>query len=177
MERGIAENVLEMALRGKPREPFYMVGRMEGQSVVLRAEKGKLRLLVDDEGEGKRQELVYEVSTGRESERSEEKGVGDGKDREGREDGEASRREGAAEGIGAYGRGEVQGGVVHLDGAEEAGGGMPGDGSGLGDLETVAGSGDGGDASGVAAPGTGGAGGGLGPPSCRIIGEEESGGG
>jgi transposase InsO family protein len=38
MEKGIAENVLEMALRGKPREPFYMVGRMEGQSVVLRAE-------------------------------------------------------------------------------------------------------------------------------------------
>ena len=38
MEQGIADNVLEMALRGKPREPFYMVGRMEGQSVVLRAE-------------------------------------------------------------------------------------------------------------------------------------------
>ena len=41
MERGIADNVLEIALRGKPQEPFYMVGRMEGQSVVLRAEKGK----------------------------------------------------------------------------------------------------------------------------------------
>jgi len=40
IEQGIADNVLEMALRGKPREPFYMVGRMEGQSVVLRAEKG-----------------------------------------------------------------------------------------------------------------------------------------
>jgi len=40
MEQGIADNVLEMALRGKPKEPFYMVGRMEGQSVVLRAEKG-----------------------------------------------------------------------------------------------------------------------------------------
>ena len=56
MEKGIAENVLEMALRGKPREPFYMVGRMEGQSVVLRAEKGKLRLMVDDEEGGKVQE-------------------------------------------------------------------------------------------------------------------------
>jgi transposase InsO family protein len=175
MEKGIAENVLEMALRGKPREPFYMVGRMEGQSVVLRAEKGKLRLLVDDEGEGKTQELVYEVSTGRENDRSEEKGVGDGKGREGREDGEASRREEEAEGIRAYGRGEVQGGVVHLDGAEEAGGGMPGDGSGLGGLETVAGSGDGGDASGPAAPITGGESCGLEPPSCRIIGKEESG--
>jgi transposase InsO family protein len=53
MEQGIAEKVLEMALRGKPREPFYMVGRMEGQSVVLRAEKGKLRLRVDDEEGGR----------------------------------------------------------------------------------------------------------------------------
>ena len=51
-----------MALRGKPREPFYMVGRMEGQSVVLRAEKGKLRLMVDDEEGGKVQEMVYEVN-------------------------------------------------------------------------------------------------------------------
>src|SRR5512139_3234335 len=62
MERGIAENVLEMALRGKPREPFYMVGRMEGQSVVLRAEKGKLRLMVDDEEGGGKQEMVYDVT-------------------------------------------------------------------------------------------------------------------
>src|SRR5512136_1443940 len=73
MEQGIADNVLEMALRGKPKEPFYMVGRMEGQSVVLRAEKGKLRLMVDDEevgttrsrGGGK-QEMVYDVTTARE---------------------------------------------------------------------------------------------------------------
>src|SRR5512136_1665256 len=64
MEQGIADNVLEMALRGKPREPFYMVGRMEGQSVVLRAEKGKLRLLVDDEEGGGKQEMVYDVSPG-----------------------------------------------------------------------------------------------------------------
>ena len=62
MEQGIAENVLEMALRGKPREPFYMVGRMEGQSVVLRAEKGKLRLMVDDEEGGGKQEMVYDVT-------------------------------------------------------------------------------------------------------------------
>jgi len=69
IEQGIAENVLEMALRGKPREPFYMVGRMEGQSVVLRAEKGKLRLMVDDEDGGGKQEMVYEVGT-----KGEEKG-------------------------------------------------------------------------------------------------------
>jgi len=50
-----------------------MVGRMEGQSVVLRAEKGKLRLLVDDEEEGKSKELVYEVNPKEEKDKKEEK--------------------------------------------------------------------------------------------------------
>ena len=57
-------------MRGKPREPFYMVGRMEGQSVVLRAEKGKLRLMVDDEEGGGKQEIVYEVGAQRRRKRS-----------------------------------------------------------------------------------------------------------
>jgi transposase InsO family protein len=167
MEKGIAENVLEMALRGKPREPFYMVGRMEGQSVVLRAEKGKLRLLVDDEGEGKTQELVYEVNRKEESGGSREKEEGDGKGRE------AGGREAAAEGFGAYGRGEVPGGVDAVDRAAEAGRGLPGDGSDMGDLAAVAGPGDGGDAVGLAASGSGREGDSLEPPSCRIIGEKE----
>jgi hypothetical protein len=171
MEKGIAENVLEMALRGKPREPFYMVGRMEGQSVVLRAEKGKLRLLVDDEEEGKTQELVYEVNPRKEKEE------GDGKDREGGgEDGTAGRREEKAEGFGAYGRGEVPGGIDIVDGAAETGRDLPGDGSDVGSLAAVAGPGDGGDASGVAAEGPGGEGGGFESPSCRIIGEKKPGG-
>jgi len=172
MERGIAENVLEMALRGKPREPFYMVGRMEGQSVVLRAEKGKLRLMVDDEGEGKTKELVYEVNP------KEEKEERDGQDREGggREDGAPSRREEKAEGVGTHGGGEVPGGIDVVDGAEEAGGDLPGDGGGLGGVAAVARPGDGGDASGVTAEDNGGEGGGFEPPTCRIIGEEEPGG-
>ena len=95
MEKGIAENVLEMALRGKPREPFYMVGRMEGQSVVLRAEKGKLRLMVDDEEGGKVQEVVYEVNPQKEKEE------GDGKSRGGRR----SRGWGARRGEGGRGWG------------------------------------------------------------------------
>jgi transposase InsO family protein len=169
MERGIAENVLEMALRGKPREPFYMVGRMEGQSVVLRAEKGKLRLRVDDEEGGKVQEMVYEVTPG---EGREDRG-GEGREAEGGEAGAGGEER--TEGDEAYAGGEVPGGVVGLDGEAQAWGGLPGVGGGLGDLETVAGSGDGGDAPGVAAPGPGGAGDGLEPPSCRII-EEESGG-
>jgi len=169
MEKGIAENVLEMALRGKPREPFYMVGRMEGQSVVLRAEKGKLRLMVDDE-EGKVQEMVYEMNPQKEKE------GGDGKGREG-EGGEAGDRgEERAKGFGTHGAGEVSGGVVGLDGAAQTRGGLSGTGGGVGDLEAVAGSGNGRDAVGLAAPGRGGEGGGLEPPSCRIIGEEEPGG-
>ena len=67
MEQGIADNVLEMALRGKPKDPFYMVGRMEGQSVVLRAEKGKLRLMVDDEESGRKREMVYDVAARKEA--------------------------------------------------------------------------------------------------------------
>jgi len=170
MEKGIAENVLEMALRGKPREPFYMVGRMEGQSVVLRAEKGKLRLMVDDEDGGKVQEVVYEVNPQKEKEER------DGKSREGEGREVGGRGEEKAEGVGAYGTGEVPGGVGPVDGAEEGGRGLPGDGGGVGRLAAVAGSGDGGDALGLAAPGPGGEGGGPEPPSCRIIGEEEPGG-
>jgi len=56
LEMGIEENTLELALRGKPREPFYMVGRMGDQSVVIRAEKGKVKMLVDDN-----KELVYDA--------------------------------------------------------------------------------------------------------------------
>ncbi len=60
---GVAENVLEMALRGMPRAPFYMVGRMEGQSVVLRAEKGQLKLSVEGEQQ-EQKELVYDLKKG-----------------------------------------------------------------------------------------------------------------
>ncbi len=174
MEKGIAENVLEMALRGKPREPFYMVGRMEGQSVVLRAEKGKLRLLVDGEEEGESKELVYEVNPKNE-EKEEEDGKG-GEGGEGGEDGKAGGGEEKAAGVGAPGGGEVPGGVDVMDGAEEAGGDLPGDGGGVERIAAVAGPGDGGDAVGITAQGCSGEGGGPEPPACRIIGEEEPGG-
>jgi transposase InsO family protein len=63
IEAGIKSNLLEMALRGQPRAPFYMVGRMEGQSVVLRAEKGKLRLSVgDDQQQNQTKELEYDLN-------------------------------------------------------------------------------------------------------------------
>jgi transposase InsO family protein len=64
IERGIEENVLEMALRGKPKSPFYMVGRMGQQSVVIRAEKGKVKMMVDGKDEGSSQELEYQLEGG-----------------------------------------------------------------------------------------------------------------
>jgi len=56
LAQGIEENTLELALRGEPRDPFYMVGRMGDQSVVIRAEKGKVKMQVDDNPE-----LVYDA--------------------------------------------------------------------------------------------------------------------
>ena len=61
LQKGVAENVLELALRGRPVDPFYMVGRMGDQSVVIRAEKGKVRMLVDDDVTGREKELVYDT--------------------------------------------------------------------------------------------------------------------
>jgi len=61
LEKGVAENVLELALRGRPVDPFYMVGRMGGQSVVIRAEKGKVKMLVDGADAGGEKELVYDA--------------------------------------------------------------------------------------------------------------------
>jgi transposase InsO family protein len=64
MERGIAENTLEMALRGKPKQPFYMVGRLGDQAVALRAEKGKLSMVIDDKNDGQVQEIIYDITKG-----------------------------------------------------------------------------------------------------------------
>jgi transposase InsO family protein len=61
LEKGIEENALELALRGRPVDPFYMVGRMGGQSVVIRAEKGKVKMLVDRQDQDPEKELVYDA--------------------------------------------------------------------------------------------------------------------
>jgi hypothetical protein len=166
--------VLEMALRGKPREPSYMVGRMEGQSVVLRAEKGKLRLMVDDEEGGGKQEMVYEVTAkGEERDHSigREKRDGQGREAEGAE--VRDRGQEREEGFEAYGRGEVSGGVVGMDGETQTRRGLPGVRGYVEFIEPVAGPGDGGDALGVAASGFGGQGSGVEPASCGIVGTEE----
>ena len=61
LEKGIEENALELALRGRPVDPFYMVGRMGDQSVVIRAEKGKVKMLVDGQDQESEKELVYDA--------------------------------------------------------------------------------------------------------------------
>lgn len=61
IERQIEANILELALRGKPKEPFYLVGRMDGQSVVLQAEKGKLKLSVGGQNKDEMQEKEFTI--------------------------------------------------------------------------------------------------------------------
>jgi len=177
MEQGIADNVLEMALRGKPRDPFYMVGRMEGQSVVLRAEKGKLRLLVDDEESGRTQEVVYDVTAAEENRdgslETAERGETDGKGREGEGGAVGDGRE---EGIQSYSRGEMPGGAVGMDGETQTRGGLPGIRSGVDYTEPVAGTGDGRDAPRPQATSAdGGEDRSIEHASCGIVGTEEPG--
>jgi transposase InsO family protein len=119
MEAGIKENLLEMALRGEPKAPFYMVGRMEGQSVILRAEKGKLKLSIED---GKQnQELTYDLK----QPEAQTQPAG------------ATRLLSSTEG---------SGGAAGLDGAVQTLGGLPGTQDQLDHLRTVAATGDGGNA-------------------------------
>lgn len=63
VEQGIEANVLQMALLGVPRKPCYLVGRMEDQSVMVMAEKGRLKLQVSDLDTNKTQEMIYPFST------------------------------------------------------------------------------------------------------------------
>jgi len=126
IETGIKDNLLEMALRGQPKAPFYMVGRMEGQSVILRAEKGKLKLSVENGTENK--ELVYDL----------------------KQPASQGSPDSAAQ---LLGPGESPGGVVGVDGAVQAGAGLPPAQRQLGDLQPVAEAGHGGDAPSPGAPG------------------------
>jgi transposase InsO family protein len=155
IEKGIQENLLEMALRGKPRMPFYMVGRMEGQSVVLRAEKGKLRLSVDDEEDDTTQEVVYNLN---------DEGEGHGEDK---------KREEAADDK-LRGDGEMSGGSVDMDGAAQASGDMPGAVDTLDGAVALAEAGDGGNAPGAGAQSEPGQGSGALPSLAGDAGEKAS---
>ena len=128
LQAGVAENVLELALRGAPRAPFYLVGRMDGQSVVLRAEKGKLKLSVDEK------ELSYDLEK-----------RGDEQPR-----GTAQAAHAGAE---LHGVPESAGSPGGVDGAGQTGGRHAGTKDQLGHAPTLAAPGDGGDAAGLGGPG------------------------
>ena len=118
LERGVEDNVLEAALRGPPRQPFYMVGRMGDQSVVIRAEKGKVKMLLDGEEPGKDKELTYHVN-----------------EHQSEEGGEETPAD-------LSGAGEVRSGTGGLERAPEAGGGVPGAGDHLAAVRELAAGGD-----------------------------------
>ena len=120
LEAGIQDNLLEMALRGEPRAPFYMVGRMEGQSVVLRAEKGKLKLQLSNEQST--QELSYDL--------------------------DRSQTQTPPQPV-TLRPGQSPGGAGGVDRTVQTGGSLPAVGHQLGHLPPVATPGDGGDAPGA----------------------------
>jgi transposase InsO family protein len=127
LEKGIQENILEMALRGKPKDPFYMVGRMDGQSVVIRAEKGKVKMSIDGEDDGNNKEIEYNI----------------------KEDRDEKEQETPAE---SHGRTEVPGRTLDLDGKAQARRDLQGAGRQLDHAEQLAGPGIGRDAPGVGTP-------------------------
>jgi transposase InsO family protein len=132
IEAGIQENLLELALRGKPQAPFYMVGRMDGQSVVLRAEKGKLKLSINDQ-QNHEQELTYDLSKNDNSQRNDPTQKTDPQPP-------------------AQRPGQGPGGAGGVDGTVQAGGGVPAVGRQLDHPQLLAAPGDGGDAPGAGEP-------------------------
>ena len=161
LEAGVADNVLEMALRGMPRAPFYMVGRMEGQSVVLRAEKGKLKLSVEGE-EKNEKELIYDL----------QKGKNDGEHSNGKEpqNGQRTEQEKSPDAQPTTEpqpecRGESASHFGGMDGANQTRGSLPAVGDQLDHLQTLAGPGDGGHAPSLGKSGESGGGPGVESPA------------
>jgi transposase InsO family protein len=146
IESGIQENLLEMALRGQPRAPFYMVGRMEGQSVVLHAEKGKLKLSVGNDDQNK--ELEYDLNKGDNHERNQR--IKNGEQTPAQEDAGQQQLQCG---------GESAGGACGVDGEGPLFGSLPPVERELDHLQPVAAAGDGGNASGAGEPGESGQGG------------------
>jgi transposase InsO family protein len=125
IEAGIKENLLEVALRGQPKAPFYMVGRMEGQSVILRAEKGKLKLSIDNGNQN--QELTYDLK-------------------------QSETEKAASPSAQLLSPAEGPSGPVGVDGALQRLGSLPANETNLDHLPAVAATGHGGDAPGLGAP-------------------------
>ncbi len=61
IERHVEMNVEELALRGRPVEPFYMVGRVGDKSVVIETDKKRVSVLVDGEEVRSGQAMIYDM--------------------------------------------------------------------------------------------------------------------
>jgi len=164
IEQGIQDNILEMALRGQPRSPFYMVGRMEGQSVILRAEKGKLRVTVDDAENQEPREVVYDLSNPTKP---------SGENVDGHETDKTTQARETSVQCG----GESQGGAVAVVGETESQRGVPGAPDQVDPAAAVAGPCTGGDASGAGTEGTDAAGPGTEPSAEHTAGQTQGGSG
>jgi transposase InsO family protein len=136
LEQGIAENVLELALRGQPQRPFYLVGQLGEQSVVIKGEQGQVKLLLDGEQAAAPQELVYALGKGADNERA---------------------NEGASGAASVDAGGEGAGGAGPLERAAAAGGAQPGAGGEVDGAAALAGAGGDGYASHLRGPGAEGA--------------------
>jgi len=141
IQDGIKDNVLETALRGHPRSPFYMVGRMDGQSVVLKAEKGKLKLSVDDPDEKNKRELTYDLHKG--DENGKEKNAINAPGYQGEQEKPVIELQCDREG---------KSGPLHMDRVQEAIGSMQGASDKVCDPQLLAEQGHGRDAAGFGAP-------------------------
>lgn len=132
VEKGVKDNAHELATRGEPKKPFYMVGRLGGQSVVMRQDGGRVAVTVSDEGDAGKERVVCDLEKGSmEHERAGEE----------KENGAAA----------VHGGGEMQGGAGAVDGAAVGVGPVPGAGRDVERAVRVAGAGDGRDAAGAGA--------------------------
>ena len=127
IERGIQDNLVELALRGKPQRPFYMVGRVDGQSVVMQASKGKLVMTVGDKDNNQVEEVLCDLREG------------EAKINENEINGEEKRS------AAVHSSGEVQGSTSSVDGTQYRGGTVQGDGDNVEHVVPLARAGDGGD--------------------------------
>ena len=155
IEKGVQENVLELALRGAPQRPFYMVGRLDNQSVVMQAVKGKLVMTVDDHRKHSTEQMICDLNEGKVTH-------------------EQHTQEDPAADASLLGCGQVPSRTESVDGTPVAVATVSGTGSDVEPAHPVAGAGDGGD---VACPGaeTGGTlrSGAVEHPTAEPVGTEE----
>jgi transposase InsO family protein len=145
VESGIAANVLQMALMGVPRKPCYLVGRMDDQSVTVMAEKGCLKLQVTDLDTRKTQEMIYPLSSEPATTDITEGEVPYGKV-------ERDDQKQAQHIVIAHSVGQMQSGVIGVDGEAQALASLQGAGGEMDDPDALAESGHGRDAASAGAP-------------------------